>query len=346
MKLQRPNWFSNALVFALALMAFSYFCAAQSVVGAESDDKAIQLQGVIVGPGGQAASGAAIGFSKGDDLKIMEANARYRGALVDPWRFGGATVIANSDGSFATTIPPRADTIVVVHDLGCGSASIARWTNGTTIQLRPWASLRGRMLVNGIPAANRPIAAVICILFNSNVRFYLLGFETTTDAEGKFVFERLPPGVVDLVQKVAGPEGRAMYSHWSSFVADATLPQDEVVYSLAGRDLTGFLTDHRGDAVNWRDMNIFASLVSTARGPVDEFSPMAGPPGRPAPMFVSTVTANGEFSASAIPPGEYVLTVSCSEPSKPTRRFVTKIVAPPGPGPFALGGIVVTNIAK
>lgn len=304
-----------------------------------------KLKGVVVAPAGQLASGAKIGFAHGNDPMVLEANVHVRGGLVDPWHFSGATVLANSDGSFEATPPQRTSAIMVVHEFGCGSASTIGWTNGTTIQLRPWVSLRGRMVINGKPAANRLIAAVLCSVFNTNTRFYLRNFDATTDAEGKFVFDRLPAGVIDVVQKVQMADGGQAFSHWSSFVADASLPATEVVYNLVGRDISGVLTDGEGHPVDWHGLNIFAMLTPTqSNHAIDEFVPMAGgAPGRPAQYFVPVIDGDGKFSAEAIPPGEYALLVNCADRGRPIQQMSAKISVPQGDGAFRVGKISATN---
>ena len=304
-----------------------------------------KLKGVVVAPAGQLASGAKIAFAHGDTPMILEANARFRGGLVDPWHFSSATVLANSDGSFEVTAPPRASAIMVVHEFGCGSASTIGWTNGTMIQLRPWASLRGRMLINGKPAANRSIAAVLCSVFNTNTRFYLRNFDTTTDAEGRFVFDRLPAGVVDVVEKMQMADGGQAFSHWSSFVADASLPAAEVVYSLVGRDVTGTLTDEGGQPVDWRGLTVYARLTPTqSNQTISEFVPLAGgAAGRPTEYFVAVVDGDGKFSAEAIPPGGYVLHVTCSDRGRSIQQTVAKISVPQGEWPFKIGRVALSN---
>lgn len=314
-------------------------------IGAETLPMDSKLKGVIVAPGGQLASGATIGFAHGDAPMILEANVRVRGALVDPWRFTSGIVLASGDGSFATVAPPAATAIVVVHELGCGSAPIIGWTNGTAIQLRPWVSLRGRMIINGKPAANRLIAAVLCRFLNGNARFYLRNFDATTDAEGRFVFERLPPGVIDVVQKVELAGGGQAFSHWSSFVADASLPATDVVYDSEGRDLSGTLIDNKGQPVDWRGLIIDGRLLPTKSSPaLDEFAPLAGgAPGRPPQYFVVSIKADGKFSAEAIPPGEYNLQVNCMKQGRWIQQAPVKITAPPGEGALSLGRIAISN---
>jgi hypothetical protein len=282
----------------------------------------------------------------GDRPVALEANARVRAGFVDPFHFTTATVIALGDGSFSTAAPATAATIVAVHEAGCGSTPVKGWTNGTVVQLRPWATLRGRMLINGKPAINRTVVAVMCSFFNTSVRMYLRSFEATTDAEGKFFFDRLPAGVIDVVQKADIGGGRSAYSHWASFVADATLPQNDVVYSLVGRDIRGSILKTDGP-IDWGGMNVIGALVSKSSGQISEFEPLAGgAAGRPTQIFALTINGDGEFFADAIPPGDYSLNVNCMDQNRVRAQFSGKLVVPRGAGLLEMGQVAVTNVVK
>jgi hypothetical protein len=336
MKVDRINRF--AMLFALA--GWTFFSGGQSFAADPTD---FQLKGVVVAPGGQLVPSAKIALTIGDHPAAMEANARVRAGFVDPFHFTSATVISSGDGSFSTAAPNGAATIIAVHELGCGSMPVNGWTNGTVLQLRPWATARGRMLINGRPAANRKVAAVWCNFFNSNARMYLRNFEATTDVEGKFAFDQLPAGVISIVQKADIGGGHNAYSHWASFVADATLPQTEVVYNLVGVDIRGTFVN--ADApVDWRGVNVVGGLVSKSAAAVNEFAPMAG--GTPAQIpqiFALTIEGDGKFTADAIPPGDYELTVMCMEQNRPRAQFSGKLMVPPGAGLLDIGNVVVTN---
>jgi hypothetical protein len=312
------------------------------------DPKDFQLKGIVVGPAGQLVPLAKIAVLIGDHPAALEANARVRAGFVDPFHFTSATKISLGDGTFSTTAPSGPATIIAAHELGCGAMPVNGWTNGTAVQLRPWATVRGRMLINGKPAANRNVVAVFCNFFNSSARMYLRNFEATTDVEGKFVFDRLPAGVIDIAQKADIGGGRSAFSHWSSFVADATLPANDVVYDLVGADIRGTFVNAEPQApLDWRGMKIVGGLRAKSAAPINEFAPMAGgAPARSPQIFALSIDGDGKFSADAIPPGDYELNVTCMELDRARAQFTGKLVVPPSAGLLDMGAVIVTNIMK
>src|ERR1051325_2189242 len=307
------------------------------------------VKGIVLGAGGQAASDAQLAFAVGRMPVALVANRRLRNGETEPLHLQTSNSLTNSavtekNGVFGAMARPETSSIIAVHPLGCAAISITDWTNGMTMKLRPWTSLRGRMVINGQPAANKDLVAVRCDFFESGGRLYLRNFETTTDAEGRFVFDRLPAWVIDIAQKVS-IAGRLMYSHGRTFVADASFPASEVIYELKGRDITGTVMLETNKRVDWAGFNVFATLVADAAETIDEFTPLDAQGPRPrAGSLAIAINGDGEFSAATIPAGAYTLNVNCFDRFNPAVAVKGKLLVPAGDGPIGIGPIVVKNM--
>lgn len=302
-----------------------------------------RVRGVVVATGGQPLAGARVGFTKGDDAAFLGFDVKIARNQVEPLYFHPETDRTDPQGVFTATAPPASRAIVVAHEFGCGTAPMIGWTNGSAIELRPWATLRGRMMINGRPATNRTVVAVSCSFFNSNARLYLRNIEAKTDAEGRFAFPRLPAGVIDIAHQGPGEDGMRPYTHWASFVADASLPAKEVVYDIVGRTISGTLTLGSLKRFDWRGLKIHGTLVRKVHADLDEFAPLAGGGRRAPSVFALTVNGDGDFSATAIPAGEYLVHVLCMDNFRPSAQFEGLVAVPTGEGALAMGELVVTN---
>ena len=79
---------------------------------------------------------------------------------------------------------------------------------GGSVTLQAWGGVKGKLMVGSQPAANERIVAGNQVLrySDSGRRFGYLTYclETTTDANGEFSFEKLPPGPCEVFQQQLG----------------------------------------------------------------------------------------------------------------------------------------------
>ncbi len=137
----------------------------------------------VVRPDGQPLAGARI-FRVERQLNIgMETGADQPGQGVT----GG-------DGTF--TIPPitKAAVVVILGDDCYAYATVPALTATPRLQARPYGRVEGRFLVGNRPLANRSIHLGGHIQDTSTAFKPLFsGWNTTTDAEGRFVFDKVVP---------------------------------------------------------------------------------------------------------------------------------------------------------
>ena len=97
--------------------------------------------------------------------------------------------------------------------------------------------------------------------------------------------------------------------------------------------------------VDWRGLTIIAMLVRDGAVAIDEFVPLAGgATSRPRHSFALSMNGDGEFSATTIPPGEYIVNVNCFDQYRPSAEVRGKVVVPAGDGPIVIAPTVVTNM--
>jgi hypothetical protein len=311
-----------------------------------------KVSGVLIAPDGFEAAHAMVTLMNPERMVLL-TRADKNDLRRKPGDLKAAKVIWESEGfdgesdeagRFEISSQPGAESFFAVHSLGCASVSMAAWTNGARIRLRPWTVLRGRLFINGKPAGNQTLFAGACTFFDSNTRVFLQDLEVNTDADGRFVFDHLPQGEIEVAFKVEIGERRWAYSHWTSFVADTDLPAQEVVYDLKGRDVSGRLK-FAGAELNMKPADGIAMLSSFRKANWSEFRPLKGGAMFWANDFLAlTVDNNGVFSGMAIPPGDYVLDMKFHDWQ--SQVFRNTVTIPAGNGPIDVGMITITNAPR
>ncbi len=103
-------------------------------------------------------------------------------------------VKTSADGTFAIPQGNGADVVLIRGDGSYGLATIKELAGSPAIATRPYGRIEGRYVVGDRPAANRPVELEGRISFGpSRSRAYYRSETATTDADGRFAFERIIP---------------------------------------------------------------------------------------------------------------------------------------------------------
>jgi len=150
--------------------------------------------GVVLLPGGEPAVNATVYLCTEQAGVRLNVPGRVQKGI------NTTTYLARTDeaGKFSLAAAPASQGLVIIHDNGFAQVSAAALAAGGAITLQAWGRIEGSMTLDSQPVANETIFANdFSQQFDAQGRRYGgFGYEyqTKTDAAGKFVFDKVPPG--------------------------------------------------------------------------------------------------------------------------------------------------------
>lgn len=283
-------------------------------------ERASALTGVVLQPDGQPAGQAGVGLAADGkySLRLTEG-----GKLVN---YGHPVNHTTTDehGRFSLRTMVGAERLLVAHPSGCAVLPVANVTN-IYISLQAWGEIEGTLRVGSTPAANQTVN----VGFNAGpdqsgqIPF---DYTTTTDAEGRFRFEKVQPGshrVQRLIKFYKGQTGAIGFSHDETVTVRAG-EMSQVTLGGKGVAIVGRLvlsspvTDYdwsldlqalvqqRPDlpVVNWKDFQNDHQAYSRAASLRE--SQIA--------KYYLAITPDGRFRIDDVLPGNYTLEVKIKAP--------------------------------
>lgn len=322
-----------------------------------------RVRGRILQPDGQPAAGAEVGMN-GDGYGLsFELPARFV-------NYGPVTphFIADSQGVFGFNPASNPRMVLFLHHSGCLALPVESVTN-VLVRLEPWGSLDGTLQIAGKPAANETvqIARLMPDPLHPPMGVHLT---QPTDANGRFSFERLPPGqyvVSRLIDLHPGREGETGQSH-EARVDVRPNTRGSVVLGTEGRPVIARLKTSVPVAdLDWTPVLPRLVRNSVQPAPIRSDYPNAAAFQRASALHESalskhygTVTPDGVFRAEDVPAGEYTFHVVVFKPTSseatgsseswPTQGILgivnQRVIIPGEPGqrsdvPIDLGEIVI-----
>lgn len=189
-----------------------------SLVAAEAG----ALEGRVLAPDGSPAVGAVVRMLKSGPNAAVEY-AFLNGEPIPPSEPEGdpkrpapfEETTTDAEGRFSVS-DQALYLMLIVHETGIRTVSAKDLMKSREVRLEAWARIEGRVARGGVPEAGRTVQAIHT---RSDTRatnaHALLWSRTTTDAEGRFAFERVPPGLV-----VLGPMKRERESSSPAHIRD------------------------------------------------------------------------------------------------------------------------------
>lgn len=302
------------------------------------------LSGVVLGPDGTPAAGAALTIIEKGDSGYMDQSGQVRGN-------GGSGDVIRSDaqGRFEFSPKLEPDKLFVTHEQGFGEAKVADVAKGGKITLQKWARVQGAMRVGEKGASDAVVRLMSNQDYIADESGYATGFsfslKVEPDADGNFLFEKVPPGEHRLAVEYKFKDeryGEAALSH-GIFVNSKSGETMQAVLGGSGRRVTGRVNLTGGDHsdVDWkRDVHrlhlILPALpglpgnqraaVPQDDGPLVLLNNLFRPASQPVSMeamrerqraersYVLLVETNGTFRANHVPPGKYQLMLNVTDP--------------------------------
>jgi len=153
------------------------------------------VSGRVVDPNGLPVAGAQVALCSKDKGAIIRA-----GQLVPTGRVDKSSEIVQTDaqGRFSFASAPEEFHLIAAHDEGFTWVTSEELCASTDLRLERWAKIEGTLKIGQALGADERVDLLNYINKNAidqNVRF---DYQSQTDAAGRFVFTKVPPGWVEV----------------------------------------------------------------------------------------------------------------------------------------------------
>jgi len=214
--------------------------------------------GLVLLPSGESAAAATVLLCTSIVGVTLDGPAHVQTGL------NTTTYRTQTDGTGKFSVNPAIDPqgLIIVHDQGYAEVSLAQLAASGTVRLQAWGRLEGKLILESRPGANEQVAACSYVRRYSDAgrRFNFLSWrlEATTDAEGKFSFDKVPPGQCEVFR-----QEKVSHSRFASHEIRASIKAGqvaEVVLGGAGRALAGTAVLPGPAGIDWRKVPIMLRL--------------------------------------------------------------------------------------
>jgi hypothetical protein len=272
------------------------------------------LRGVLLTPGGAPVAGGTVAISSGKPGGMPT----LRNARLQDLSRQGKVVTTDAAGEFVLPSPPETGTVMAAGENGFGFASVQEVRNSGRLVLQAYGRIEGTFTRRGEPVAGQALALsmrVAGIVFDSGQ------YKATTDDNGRFAINRVPPGKVQVMRMVKTSENSSSYSYG----AEVTVPPGQtaqVALGDSGATLTGRIRFESPPAEGVK-MSYMCQL-STALPPLpgnmsaeETRAYYQTPEGkariRQIKSFAVNIADDGSWNVDSIPPGTYMFIVRASK---------------------------------
>jgi 5-hydroxyisourate hydrolase-like protein (transthyretin family)/peroxiredoxin len=257
-------------------------------------------------------------------------------------------VTTKTDEQGRYSLPPQVGsyTLVVLHDGGYAEAPAAQLATSQDVQLTAWGRVEGVVKVGSKPGVGSELRiSHMEQKFDENAPRIHHQIETKSDAQGKFVFDRVQPGEVWVSRTISIPMGGGSWMSSSAQTATAIVEAGKVALVQVGgtgRPVVGRVNIPR--EVADRPALIFSTCSLNAKvefpridipdsvkekGPEEvkkwheefmksdkgkAYQEEAKKAQRASRFYAVVAQPDGKFRADDIPAGKYTLTIGISQP--------------------------------
>jgi len=315
----------------------------------------VSLSGVVVSPDGTPLPGVSVAIAPNSG----SGGVSLQGSRLHSWSLD--TKVSTTDVAGRFTVNSPSDTggmVVAAGDPGFASASVDQVRANPTLVLQLWGRIEGTLKIGGQPGAGKDL------MLNLNLPGLATdwnSYKRTTDDQGAFTFEKVPPGQVSIVRLIQTTPNSWQHSNPKSVFVEAgkTTP---VTLGDTGAVLKGHVRFEMPPAEG-QSLNVSGNL-SSSMPPTPSFNSSAEAQAffnsaewqavvAEHPNFAVVAGADGTFTVDSVPPGTYSLNLSARKASsqlwkeKPLAEGRATITVPDDANPlspFDVGEIVLKSV--
>lgn len=146
--------------------------------------------------------------------------------------------------------------LFAIHDGGYGEIYDEDFFETYEIHLQPWGRVEGEIIINGKPGANEKFHLYNTQLLNSSDNMkYLFSVDFEADKDGKFVVDKVLPGMTSLVRRVKLESNDGPRSFVNTNTKDVEIVSNETTYvtfDVSGRRVEGKFVFPLQSNISWK----------------------------------------------------------------------------------------------
>lgn len=284
----------------------------ESTEGQQTFDFALQpskgLSGLVLLPGGEPAEGATVG------LASEERRASLKEGRWDRSQNSAELVTTDAAGRFSFPLLEEPFLLIAVHDQGYGELTHKEFAESKQIKLQAWGRLEGKVVVGDKADAGREVSFQLKRPERPRMGMpvWNYGYQTKTDDDGRFQFERVIPGPGSLSRVVVTKMDRSEQHTpcWQTPVEIKEGKTTETIIGGTGRPVLGrIVLDRQPDAaIDWTT-NEPVTLERWDKASAKRTEIYA--------RYAGNIDKAGQFIIPDVPAGDYRLSVPVNLPPTP-----------------------------
>ncbi len=154
------------------------------------------LSGVVLAPDGSPAPGVNVAVS-GDP---MRSNIQLSNGRLLSYDSRSRIATTDADGKFNIPSVPDDGTVVAAGAPGFARAPLTEVRSSGIITLQLWGRIEGTLKIRGQPGVGKDLLFNLSI---SGIGTDFNGYKSTTDEQGQFTMENVPPGEGEIVRLIS-----------------------------------------------------------------------------------------------------------------------------------------------
>jgi peroxiredoxin len=303
--------------------------------------RAADLNGTIVDPQGRPASGILVVLGT-----ASQGIAITDGALDESSESPGTRT--DSQGRFRFPAQREQFLLVAACDAGYAEVPGDRLPPAGRIELKPWGTIRGRLMVGDKPGALQRIVGEMDRVVDSTGPQVYKSFDSRAASDGRFTIERVPPGSFRLAHLIIVGDGRPAVGSSVHLTMEAAGTAD-VLIGGTGRPVTGRVAVPLTLAASPNSTALWGNLTEN---PIAGGLAGSGLAARAPESFVVPISPDGSFRVEDVPAGNYRFDVGLYNPPPPNTcgfgellaSAIRDVVVPEMPGGRSDQPLVVDSI--